>query len=342
MILAEIRSTVLFESRRLVRRLHSAAVGALSVVTDLRAHLRDESHRSHRTSYEGLRRAYVLTHGQSTRLLSGTVRHARRSTRRIGNSLPDTLGVAREVDANGCAVRSGYVDHRTVEEIRDYLSDKPGAAIGERFARTEYGRVEDLTRELKFEYPTSLILDAPHVLRILTSDEIVAAAFHYLRSEPIFAGLKAWWSLPEPDAPEEKLSGAAQLYHFDYDYPAFIKFFVYLTDVEIDDGPFTYIEGTHIEKPIWSDDRCSDQLLLRTYGLAAAERPLTGPAGTLVAADTSGFHKGSPVRANPRLILEVEYAVSRLGASWAIDAHPRALRPMSPFPHTFDLFCAPG
>jgi hypothetical protein len=313
---------------------------AIAVVADLRAHLVDEAHHGHASTYVALRRAYVMSHGWSTRLLASFVRHRRRATNRANPAPVDELAIAEEVRANGYAVRTSFLAPELVAALVSYFTARPGDVIGEDFRRTRHDRLADLTRGVKFEYPTEVTLGAPHLLEVLTSDAVLGAASRYLGSEPIFAGVKAWWSLPDPTASDAELSSAAQQFHFDYDYPAFVKFFVYLTDVGPNDGPFTYIEGTHRAKPRWADGRRSDDELLDELGLGERQRSLTGPAGTLIAADTSGYHKGTPVRERPRLILEAEYAVSLLGSSCFIEDYPAHLRPTSAFPHAFDLFCA--
>jgi hypothetical protein len=324
-------------SLRLARSM-SAAVGVLA---DLRAHLRDESHHGRESTYVALRRAYVLSHGVSTRLLSSLIRQRRHAASRAGSGFDDVLSIEPEVRANGFAVRTGFVAPHAVAEMISYFSTQPGDAIGDEPRFTRYERVADVARGLKFEYARDVTLGAPHVLEVLTSEPLLAAARRYLGSEPIFAGVKAWWSLLDLAASDAERSAAAQQYHFDYDYPAFMKFFVYLTDVGPNDGPLMYIEGTHRRKPRWVDGRRTDDELLHDLRLLERERTLTGPAGTLIAADTSGYHKGAPVRARPRLILEVEYAVSRLGSSCFVEDYPADMRPASAFPHTFDLFCAP-
>ncbi len=40
---------------------------------------------------------------------------------------------------------------------------------------------------------------------------------------------------------------------------------------------------------------------------------ITGPRGTIVVVDTRGFHKGKPLDAGDRLILQMEYADSLFG-----------------------------
>lgn len=122
-----------------------------------------------------------------------------------------------------------------------------------------------------------------------------------------------WWSTP---ALKEPSSEAAQLYHFDMDRIKFLKFFIYLTDVTPSTGPHCFVAGSHRRKPaaLLRDGRFQDHELERHY---APERfvEITGPKGTVLAADTRGFHKGKPLETGSRLIFQVEFAVNMFGAS---------------------------
>ena len=44
---------------------------------------------------------------------------------------------------------------------------------------------------------------------------------------------------------------------------------------------------------------------------------ITGPRGTIVAVDTRGFHKGKPLSTGERLLLQLEYADSLFGGTYA-------------------------
>jgi hypothetical protein len=53
---------------------------------------------------------------------------------------------------------------------------------------------------------------------------------------------------------------------------------------------------------------------------------LTGPAGTVFAADTGGLHKGLPPRTGHRLVFQVEFATSLFGAPF-VQVAPEGLAP---------------
>jgi hypothetical protein len=107
----------------------------------------------------------------------------------------------------------------------------------------------------------------------------------------------------------------AQLYHQDRDRLSFLKFFVYLTDVEVENGPHMYIRGTHRKTPwsLRSDGRKTDAIVEQA-GLGGRVAEMIGPSGTLMAVDTAGLHKGKPPISGDRLVLQVEFATSLFGA----------------------------
>jgi hypothetical protein len=80
------------------------------------------------------------------------------------------------------------------------------------------------------------------------------------------------------------------------------KFFVYLTDVDWSNGPFSYVPGTHgLRRPEkylrWLGWQIfKDRKYLYSYGLNTEECEMnqikiTGPAGTYFCADTTGYHR---------------------------------------------------
>ena len=82
-----------------------------------------------------------------------------------------------------------------------------------------------------------------------------------------------------------------------------------------DNGPHTVVQGTHqrVPKALSTDGRKDDDLV-RSSGLWDKVIELTGPAGTFMAVDTAGLHKGQPPITGDRCVLQVEFATSLFGA----------------------------
>ncbi|HZQ73922.1 MAG TPA: phytanoyl-CoA dioxygenase family protein [Burkholderiales bacterium] len=301
---------------------------------DFRRCLADESHQCRRETYGLVRSLYVRSHGASRRMLRGLYRRLRPVHPDLATFEPQRL---LELRRDGITVWPGFLDGGTVAALRAYFEPRPSRPVGKDFVRGAPVRVEQADGTPRLAYESEEVLRAPGVLELLADRSIQNLAAAYLGCEPIFTAANAWWSLADPAADDEALSWAAQLFHFDYDWPAFVKFFFYLSDVGDADGPFTYVQGTHERKQEWRDGRVDDRAIREAYGDRV--RAITGRAGDLIVADTAGYHKGARVAAGPRLMLQLEFCVARLGAGFQYPRFARSQRPRSDFRHTFDIFC---
>lgn len=285
---------------------------------DLIRRFRSEAHQSQRSTFAFLRRLCSWTGGRSRDALRGLFRLVRPANPEL-DARGD--GMLAELKKRGIAVAENYLTTKQCAEIRRFLDTRGG--IPRTTVRTDY-RPEDL-------------LESPDMRALIADPFLHDLAAAYLGCTPIFTQVAAWRSLHDSEASATDLSEAAQLFHYDYDWPAFVKFFIYLTDVGPGNGPFTYVTGTHENKKSWSQGRRDDSYIAETY--PGRIWPVTGKAGDLIVADTIGFHKGERVKAGERIILQLEFAVSRIGASCQYDLLPARYRPDASV--TFDAFSAP-
>jgi hypothetical protein len=137
-------------------------------------------------------------------------------------------------------------------------------------------------------------------------------ATEYLGQPVIQDQTALWWTTPQR---RQDADLNAQTFHQDRDRLSFLKFFIYLTDVAVENGPHMYIRGTHRKTPrsLRSDGRKTDESV-RTAGLWDRVAELIGAGGTMLAVDTAGLHKGKPPISGDRLVLQVEFATSLFGA----------------------------
>jgi hypothetical protein len=146
-----------------------------------------------------------------------------------------------------------------------------------------------------------------------TSDPALALiAARYLEQPVIQDQTALWWTTTQGAA---DAAMNAWMFHQDRDRLSFLKFFVYLTDVGPDNGPHTVVRGTHkhIPKSLRADGRQTDEAV-KEAGLWDRVISLSGPAGTMMAVDTVGLHKGLPPVSGDRCVLQVEFATSLFGA----------------------------
>ena len=153
----------------------------------------------------------------------------------------------------------------------------------------------------------------PAVAALMDDPLLVALARNYLGCEPVLDTCLIWAS---PAFSDDRSTEATQSFHYDTGHPGFIKFFIYLTDVDTDDGPHCVVPGTHrSDLAGWKLRRgpacISDDEIASTY--PGMTRELLGPKGTIIAEDTRAFHKGKQPTRGCRFLLELYFVNAVVG-----------------------------
>ena len=153
---------------------------------------------------------------------------------------------------------------------------------------------------------------SPQMQDFCSDPALALIAARYLGQPVIQDQTALWWTTTQGAA---DASMNAWLFHQDRDRLSFVKFFCYLTDVGPENGPHTMVRGTHkrVPRAMSRDGRKTDEAV-RAAGLWDQVTELTGPAGTVLAVDTVGLHKGQPPISGDRCVLQVEFATSLFGA----------------------------
>jgi phytanoyl-CoA dioxygenase PhyH len=148
------------------------------------------------------------------------------------------------------------------------------------------------------------------------SDPFVRIALHpavlnvtnaYLKLRATLRALELWHTHPTPGGAIQ-----TQLWHRDADDVMNVKFYLYFTDVRVPAGPLTYAPGTH---PLGSNRtvpehdehrRSTDEQMERVVP-ESRWRILEGAPGTIVFADTCGYHKQLKPESDERVKLVAHY-----------------------------------
>ncbi|MEM7065844.1 MAG: hypothetical protein AAF572_22110 [Cyanobacteria bacterium P01_B01_bin.77] len=141
-----------------------------------------------------------------------------------------------------------------------------------------------------------------------------AIAAHYLGHEPKYHRGELMWSFPRVLTVEEKIA-SAQVLHCDINDYKTVKFFFYITDVDMESGPHVYIKGSHHNRSLWhqmigqSIAGIPDADLIERYGPENVATAL-GPAGFGFVGDPYVLHRGSTPSKRPRLLLQLEFGMN--------------------------------
>jgi len=152
------------------------------------------------------------------------------------------------------------------------------------------------------DYPLETVVNCPHLLDLANDPDMLALAGGYLGYTPVITLLGLRWSFPIDGE-----GGDADVQHFHRDVePGSIKLLVYLTDVDEASGPHRYVPRSHLDRMPLRMQRYADNDIVRHHGGSVS---ITGPAGTAIAIDNKGIHKGVPPQARPRLLLVIQYSL---------------------------------
>ena len=210
-------------------------------------------------------------------------------------------------DRDGFVVIEDVVPPRQFPALRKALLSYEGPA-------REMRQGDAITRRMAVDPD---MLDAIPALGALLARRDIRTLFHYVasfRTEPLHY-IQTIVSQSSGDGPDPQEAVHADSFH------ASMKAWLFLNPVRLEDGPFTYVRGSHRftpERLAWeyrrslSDPRQIDRLSARgsprvteedlaSMNLGPAEG-LAVPANTLVVADTGGFHaRGAAAQAGERV-----------------------------------------
>ena len=211
---------------------------------------------------------------------------------------------AAKLEQKGWDILPFKLDPADIEALRNFAFSSPAYAKDPR-ERIMIDRNNIPHDHGRYMWPMSDFIRVPAVQKILSESAFHEIAQRYLKCRPILTSASMWLD------PVYQGKFEPHVYHYDNDGPGFLKFFIYLSDVDIDSGAHTFIEGSHRRnkpKEFTRARRYDRQELLDHYG-AKSEIVFEAPAGTIIAEDTSGFHKGTTLKKDYRLLMQLQYAI---------------------------------
>jgi ectoine hydroxylase-related dioxygenase (phytanoyl-CoA dioxygenase family) len=273
--------------------------------------------RVHRVASSLERRGVIATYELNDRLLAN--RAARRRYAHEPPSLDSTqASILDRVRDQGYAVvsLSELVSEPAVasdleEEAKRFMSETESELArerdgGESSLRRRPGK-EFVVR--KYAYDVELGLDDPW-LRLGLNPRLLDIANTYLGMWAKLEYVDVWYTPPVDRAERQ----SSQRWHRDFNDRHLLKAFLYLVDVDEDSGPFEYVPrsapGNELDhfwpwRPLGENYPPDDEFAAK---LAEKAVSFTGPKGTLIFCNTSGFHRGGFAIGKPRVLATVTYS----------------------------------
>ncbi|MGR3811431.1 phytanoyl-CoA dioxygenase family protein [Jiulongibacter sp. NS-SX5] len=205
-----------------------------------------------------------------------------------------------ELEINGFTLLPDLVDEFWIERVKEQLR------IAECFDPWDRGRglfrIEDApdTTHVAQIKDVSRIQE---VVRLANNDKILSIVGNFFKCTPTLDSVQAWWSLNGHESPQE-----AEYYHRDNDGLKFVKFFMYLTDVDDGSGPHLFVKGSHLVAKGLERRRYDDDEIIALFGEENVVK-FTGSRGLAFLENTYGFHKGQMPNRDRRLLVQFRYSI---------------------------------
>lgn len=212
---------------------------------------------------------------------------------------PHQTSVISDLERDGYAILTPLVQDDALREILSFLETKE--VVGPDAQRCLVSDLPIGTRTAP--YPLETVLHCPHILALANHPMVLRVAAEYLGCKPTLSSIGIRWSYPTPHPATD-----VQRFHRDLDDWRTVKLFIYLTDVDQESGPHTYVAGSHrVPSPVFARSY-SQAELIDQYGTSSL-RSILGPRGTSFLADVYGIHCGMVPVNRPRLILQIQYSL---------------------------------
>lgn len=183
---------------------------------------------------------------------------------------------------NGYCKLGKLFSEEEIEELLNLIKDEPG--YNYHIAANSYNReTKVFTDDLDWNvlsYEPSVLLRSKVLLNKITKPEILSLIQSYLGCFPTMYSVNCVWS----KFTEEEFK--TQLVHRDYDDFKFISFFVFLSDIDDENGPHMYYPKTQ------NGEQQFDEPII-----------VKGEKGTAFLADVYGLHNGVPLKKGKRCLL---------------------------------------
>ncbi|MBK8817497.1 MAG: phytanoyl-CoA dioxygenase family protein [Methylococcaceae bacterium] len=140
--------------------------------------------------------------------------------------------------------------------------------------------------------------------KLALDSRIIDVVTAYFGCKPYLDSIQAWWSFSGNDQPQE-----AENFHRDNDAIRFLKFFLYVTEVDDLNGPHIFVLGSHREAKLLERRRLNDEEVADTFGNHRI-RSFTGKSGDAFIEDTYGIHKGQLPVIGKRLLVQFRYTTT--------------------------------
>ena len=214
-----------------------------------------------------------------------------------------------ELKSNGFVRLPQYISREVATRMREKIEASPGwDRSGSHFENISTWVTD--SNSGRFDTDDFAVAAATRAEAINFS-ALTLIARKYLGVSPLLLGPHSWTTTHRTSETDLQIEENAMAYHCDSDFFGFLKVFLLLTDVTMENGPFTFIRGSHRGKRHVQGRVTNEMLKVEPD----EEMFGTGQPGDVILAATKGWHKATPPKEGTRMMVQWLYANGLLGST---------------------------
>lgn len=286
-----------------------------------------------------LKSIYLKTKGKLPQAIRNLYKNINKSVQKI--TVPNDLEIKilNELNSKGFFVIENFLNETQINQILKELKVFDYHSINSdtqkiKFLRENYNKKnQQIKSNLYYSYMTDEIIKKDSEIgKLLLNNFMERVSTLYFNSQSFLVGLVSFFT---SNNTKDEPTGD-QKFHFDYSHLSFLKFFLYLDDVNEKNGPHVCIEQSHEdnfdypqnEKDFEKNDHykifpngekegyISDEYIAKKN---YKKKFFLAPKGTLIIENTTNIHKGMSVLEKKREMLSFIYAISAIGKPTPIE-----------------------
>lgn len=246
--------------------------------------------------------------------------------RQLAPLSPQSLASLADLKRDGVAFLPwAQLPVQQISQLAEQLRGKPVYARADHATRRhpQYIAEPAALQHNKLYHDPRDVAQMPELVALANHPQLLAMVASYIGATPTIASMEAWWTIGHPNAAQQLAQD--DMFHRDVDDLRFLKTFLYLTDVNLENGAHSFVKQSHRSDQFVRRAPISVEQVHAAFG-AQAVMPFAAPAGTLFMEDTWGIHRQTPAVAGIRLVFSVIYSVSGLDPN----SPPKPLLPLPP------------
>ena len=193
------------------------------------------------------------------------------------------------LNKNAFCIIDNLLTEEQINNIKNYLLTKKKFNIIE----------ESTNKKMEMDYySTEDLIANKEILNVINNEKLIEIIRGYFKCDFKLDWIWSWWSY----ANVKSESVGPQLFHRDYENLNFLKLFIYLTDVEGEDGSHQIIKGSNKIDFFYKISRFSDEEIYSKFKEKDCST-IDGKTGKSFLANTYAIHRGLRPHKKDRLVL---------------------------------------